>query len=410
MRTLFGGIGDAFADRNFRIYSIGAIISWITYFVQAIAFSWITWQVTHSTLWLGVVAFLNVAASLVFLPIGGVLADRYDRLPIVMTAYGFDCAKAGVLCWLAATDRLSLLPICVASFAHGLIHSFSVPAAYGMIPRFVAPDKLANAIGVSAAYSQFAVFAGPAVAGWILVHWGVAAAFATNVAGYIVYFITMAFLRTPPGFRQARAARRTVGEEIFDGARYVFGHKGLASLMLLVLVGDAISVSVYRMVPAYAGLVLDAGVGSASLLFGMAGLGATFSALWLAHGGTSRARPERVLRAMLWLALSITLLAGSTGIVVAALAMLLFGYSGETRRSGTVAIMQGSVDDAQRGRVMAFHFLLTQLAGGIGTVAVGLAAQHAGLRYPLLAAAMAVAITWLVVFLRRREIATTFLA
>ena len=44
-----GGIGEAFAERNFRIYSIGSITSWITYFVQAIAFSWATWEITRST-------------------------------------------------------------------------------------------------------------------------------------------------------------------------------------------------------------------------------------------------------------------------------------------------------------------------------------------------------------------------
>ena len=74
-----GGIGEAFAERNFRIYSVGSITSWITYFVQAIAFSWATWEITRSTTWLAVVALLDIAGSLLFMPLGGVLADRYDR-------------------------------------------------------------------------------------------------------------------------------------------------------------------------------------------------------------------------------------------------------------------------------------------------------------------------------------------
>ena len=74
MRKLLGGIADAFADRNFRIYSIGSIISWITYFIQAIAFSWTAWEASHSTAWLAVVSLLTVSATVVFIPIGGVLA------------------------------------------------------------------------------------------------------------------------------------------------------------------------------------------------------------------------------------------------------------------------------------------------------------------------------------------------
>ncbi|MFX8410456.1 hypothetical protein ABTL60_19495, partial [Acinetobacter baumannii] len=58
-----GGIGEAFADRNFRIYSVGSITSWITYYIQDIAFSWVTWEVTHSTVWLAVVAGITTIAA-----------------------------------------------------------------------------------------------------------------------------------------------------------------------------------------------------------------------------------------------------------------------------------------------------------------------------------------------------------
>ena len=50
MNLRLGGIGDALADRNFRIYTIGSVISWITFFVQVVAVSWTTWELTHSTL------------------------------------------------------------------------------------------------------------------------------------------------------------------------------------------------------------------------------------------------------------------------------------------------------------------------------------------------------------------------
>lgn len=408
MSRLLGGIGDAFADRNFRIYSIGSITSWITYFVQAIAFSWTAWQVTHSTTWLAIVSLLTVLATVLFMPIGGVLADRHDRFSMVMIAYAFDSVKALVLTILAFTGTMSLTAICISAFLHGVIHSFSIPASYGLMPRFVSRDRLASAIGVNSAYTQFAIFAGPALAGWILVHWGVAAAFAINVVGYAIYFTTCAFLRTPEGYRQSTSARQSIRRDMLEGARYIFSHRGLSALMVLVLAGDALSMAVYQMVPAFSDLILGAGVGGASILYGAAGLGATCAALWLAHGGAGRATPDRVLWAFLGLALSICLLAGSVGVVVAGCAMLLFGFSGETRRTATVSIMQSSIDDAQRGRVMSTQFLLTQIAGGLGTVAVGVAAQAAGLRVPMLAAALTLAVVWLIVIRKRKAISEAF--
>jgi hypothetical protein len=174
------------------------------------------------------------------------------------------------------------------------------------------------------------------------------------------------------------------------------------------LVGDAISGAVIQMLPAYSDRILGAGVGGVSLLFGAAGLGATFAALWLAHGGAGRATPERVLWAVLGVAIAACLLSAATHLAIAVGAMLLFGFSGETRRTGTVSIMQVSVDDAQRGRVMSTLFLFTRLAGGLGTATIGISAQEIGLRTPLLIAAAILAIVWLLVFRKRRRIAASF--
>lgn len=403
-----GGIGDAFADRNFRIYSIGSVISWITYFIQTIAFSWAAWEATHSTTWLAVITLLTVLATVLFIPLGGVLADRNDRFRMAMAAYACDAAKTIALMVLAFTGDLTLPVLCVSAFLHGLIHSFSIPASYGMMPWFVAPERLAAAIGVSAAYTQFAVFLGPAIAGWILVHWGVAAAFATNAIGYAIYFVTAAFLRTPPGYSQARAAPKSIRHDLFEGARYILGHKGLSALLLLVLAGDAVSMAVYQMMPAYSALILSMGAGDVSTLFGAAGVGATLSALWLAHGGTRRATPDNVLWAVSGIAVSIALLAASPSLWVAVAAMLLFGFSGDTRRTATTAIMQGSIDDAQRGRVMSSLFLFTQVAGGLGTVTVGLIAQGAGLRLPMAIAAVLLGLIWLAAIRNRKAIAMSF--
>jgi hypothetical protein len=178
--------------------------------------------------------------------------------------------------------------------------------------------------------------------------------------------------------------------------------------LLLVFVGDAIGGAVYQMLPAYADLVLGRSVGSVSLLFGAAGLGATCAALWLAHGGAARATPERVLWAVLGVGISVFLLAGVPHILLAAVAMLFFGFCGETRRTGTLSIMQLSIDDTQRGRVMSTLFLLGRVASGVGTVIIGATAQYVGLRLPLLVAVAILLLVWLAIYRRRAAIDAAF--
>jgi MFS family permease len=146
---------------------------------------------------------------------------------------------------------------------------------------------------VSAAYTQFAIFAGPALAGWILVRWGVAAAFFTNVVGYVVYFASTFFLVTPPHYQQARPGKKSIREDVLVGMSYVTRHKGLSALLMLILAGDSISNAIYKLMPAYSSDVLSMGTGAMSALYGAAGLGATLAALWLAHGGAPAPRRGR---------------------------------------------------------------------------------------------------------------------
>ena len=110
-----------------------------------------------------VVSAATTVTTVLFLALWGVLADRHDRLRILMGAHALDWIKSAVLAALALTRQLTLPLICISAVAHGFIHSFSIPASYGLLPRFVAKEKLASAIGVAAAHTQFAIFAGPAV-------------------------------------------------------------------------------------------------------------------------------------------------------------------------------------------------------------------------------------------------------
>jgi MFS family permease len=169
-----------------------------------------------------------------------------------------------------------------------------------LLPRFVAKEKLASAIGVAAAYTQFAIFAGPALAGWILVHWGAGLAFVTNVVGYFIFFSTMVLLRIPVGYAQGRSAQVSLKADFSEGVNHIVTHRGLSALLVLVLVGDAIAASV------------KLGAGTMATMFSAAGIGATVAALWLAYGGAGAATPSRVLWAVLGFAIAIYILAGAT--------------------------------------------------------------------------------------------------
>lgn len=408
MRVRLGGIGDALADRNFRVYTIGSVTSWISFFMQVVAISWTGWELTHSTTWLAIIALLDIAPNVLLVPLGSALADRYDRFKIVVISYVLALLQAVALAVLAYAGALTIWPLAVLVFLHGAIHSFSVPASYGMLPRFVARERLASAIAVNSAYTQIAIFAGPALAGWLILHHGVALAFAVNAAGYVIYLTSVAFLRTPGDYKPTASSGRSVLCDLIDGARYIFGHAGIGILLVLMLLGDVLSVSIYHMLPAFSADSLRLGVEGMTTILAVYGAGATLAALWLAHGGAKRAEAGLVLRAYVIYVCAIGGLILAGNLWLAAGGALLWGIAGQIRSTGTIALLQISIPDDQRGRVMGTEFLFSRIAGGVGTFLIGTISERHGLQLPMLVAVAVCLIVWAWAFSRRKRIAAAF--
>ncbi len=196
---------------------------------------------------------------------------------------------------LAFTGQLTIGWLAGLALFHGVVHAFSVPAAFGLLPRFVAPARLASAIAVSSAYTQLGIFIGPALAGWVLLHYGPATAFASNVFGYGVFFVSAARLRAPPGEASRKLPQRSFREDFVEGLVAIRAHAGVSELLMLMLFGDSLAAAVRQMLPALSDRNLGAGIGGLSTLLASAGIGATMAALWIAYGGRKRLHSGLVL-------------------------------------------------------------------------------------------------------------------
>ncbi|MGB5581560.1 MAG: MFS transporter, partial [Woeseia sp.] len=70
---------SALRNRNYAIYLAGNTISLHGLWLYRVALGWFAWQLSHSELWVGIVAFTQFAPAVIFGPVFGVLADRFDR-------------------------------------------------------------------------------------------------------------------------------------------------------------------------------------------------------------------------------------------------------------------------------------------------------------------------------------------
>ena len=67
-------IARALRHRDFALFAVGALISTMGMWVQQVAIGWLTWELTHSGAWLGIIALSNSLPSLILVPFAGAAA------------------------------------------------------------------------------------------------------------------------------------------------------------------------------------------------------------------------------------------------------------------------------------------------------------------------------------------------
>ena len=277
---------------NYAIYASGNAISLIGFWMQRIAVGWLTWELTESGGWLGLVAFADLFPSVFVGPIGGVVADRIDPLKIIAAAQSFAMVQSALLFALVAADLINVYLLILMVFLNGLAMGFNQPSRLAMVPSLVPRALIGNAVAINAIIFNSARFIGPALAGLFIASWGVGIAFAANAATYVPFLLALWVLRRriKGGLvgGAGKAPGTTLLDDIAEGLRYVAGHAGIGPLLFLLL---AISIGVrpfVELMPGFAAQVFDRGAEALAIMTSALGLGSIVSGIWMAkYGGTT---------------------------------------------------------------------------------------------------------------------------
>src|SRR5829696_1112067 len=132
-------------NANFGIYSAGSAVSLIGMWMQRIAIGWLTWELTKSGLWLGIVAFADFFPVLVVGPIAGAAADRWDRLRVVKSSQIILTIQATVLFALTASGHINVGLLVALTAFQGVVVAFNQPARLALVPSLVPQADLASA-------------------------------------------------------------------------------------------------------------------------------------------------------------------------------------------------------------------------------------------------------------------------
>jgi MFS family permease len=372
----------ALQEREFRLFFTGQLVSLLGDAVTPFALAWAVLDLTGSARDLGFVLAAKIAPLVVFLLVGGVFADRLPRRGVMVTADVARLAVQGATAALLLSHSARIWELIVLQALAGTGTAFFNPASTGLTPMTVSAGRLqeANALrGMSMASMQFA---GPALAGLLIVTVGPGYALAIDAASFGVSAFYLARLHLPP---HASLPPQSFGRDLLDGWREFTAR----TWVWLVVV----SVSLANMTDS-AWMVLAAvwikdghgGAGAWTVILVVSAIGA------LAAGATAlRLKPRRPL-----LLAAIVVAPNASPIIVLALKLpwqilvvtaLVTGFGNMLFNTLWETTLQQHIPPASLSRVSAYDWFGSLLCDPLGLALAGVLAAGIGMSRTLWIAA-----------------------
>ncbi|HSR55332.1 MAG TPA: MFS transporter, partial [Alphaproteobacteria bacterium] len=270
---------------NFRNYTAGNFASQLGMWVQRIAVQWLTWELTHSPTWLGIIAFVDFFPNIVMAPLAGALADRLDRLRAIRLYMWISGAITTTMAVLVLSGLIDVTLLVILVVANGTAMAFNYPVRLSIIHSLVGRETLTSAIGINALTFNIARIGGPALAGFIILHWGVGPAFLFTAVADVLFIISLHVisLEGQAETKRERRGLRDIPGEILDGFRYARAHEGIGPLLVILLATTLFARPFNDLFAGFADDVFGRGADGLAWLTGMLGLGAFIGSIFFAR-------------------------------------------------------------------------------------------------------------------------------
>jgi MFS family permease len=361
---------------NYRLWFAGQLFSLVGTWMQSTAQGYLVYELTHSSAYLGYVAFAAGAPTWLFMLWAGVIADRVPRRSILIVTQLAMMLGAGLLAGLIFADAIRAWHLVALAFVLGTANAFDAPARQAFVLELVDRGDLGNAIALNTLMFNAAVVVGPAVGGGVYAALGPAWCFTANAVSFLGVLGALAAMRlstAPPPSQRVPAL-----VDLRRGIVYVGRHRSIRVIIALLAVLTLFGFSYVSLLPAFAVKILHGDARVNGLLQSARGVGALGAALYIASLGRYR-RSGRLLTvgvlvmpvALLAFAAARALPSALAALVVVGAGLILFFNNANT-------LVQKLSDDALRGRVMSIYSLTFFGLMPLGSLAMGTLAESLG--------------------------------
>jgi MFS family permease len=365
----------ALRHRNYQLFFSGQLISLIGTWMDQVAESWLVYRLTGSSLLLGTVAFAGQIPVFLMSPIGGIVADRFNRRKILVATQSSMMVLALILAGLTLTHVVQVWHVVLLAALMGVVNAFDIPARQAFVVDMVAREDLVNAIALNSSMFNGARVIGPAVAGIVVALIGEGWCFFANGISFIAVIAGLLLMKIS---RPRLSIEGSPLQNVLEGFRFVSSTGPIRALMLLLGLVSFTAMPYAVLMPIFADQILHGGPKALGLLMGASGMGALGGAITLAMRKTLRGLGRWVAIACSCFGVVLIGFAYSRRLWLSVVLLVPVGFCMMLQMASSNTLVQSMVPDQLRGRIMSVYSMMFMGMAPLGALLAGSIAHGIG--------------------------------
>lgn len=400
----FRYLAQPFALRNYQLYVAGNVAANIAVWMQRMGVGWLTWELTGSAAWLGIMALAEAIPALVFTLFAGTIIDRVNFFRLLKAAQFLIFLYALALALITMTGLMTVWILMGLTVLRGFFGAFYRPARMTLIYSIVGKDLLPAALSFNSMIFNASRFVGPAMGGVIIILLDIAWVFVVTAVLYGIYSLIL-FAFDIDGSPTKQEKKSLLGDTL-AGLKYIIEQPAIRYQMAIILAAALLARPLTDLFPGFAGAVFERGADGLAWFLTAHGIGAVLGSFYLATRSKGLEGMTRLTLISIFF-ISATLFGFSIApsFYIAVFFVFAIGFFTIIQNISNQTLIQSNVDQAFRGRVLSIYGVTQQGIPALGALIMGVTAEYTGLRVPVMASAIIFMLICFLVWPRRKFLA-----
>jgi MFS family permease len=380
--------------RNFRLFLAGQFISLIGTWMQTAVLPMLTFTLTEKPILLGLLGFSSTLPALLFILPGGVIIERLNKKRLLVVLQTIMMLQAFTLAFLALTNRITYWHILVLAFILGSVNALEITTRQSLLVQLVDHEALPNAIALNSTIFNAARVIGPTLAVpffVLLSDIGAGWAFFANGVSYLFVIIGLLLIKLPVA-ESSPSRQSSPVQQFLEGVRYIRATPLVFGIIAMITIPAFWGFPFLQQLPAFSKMVISLPTDPESIVSTRNSLLLTFQGVgaFIAAGSLSilshrfKRKPLLMLAGQIAFASALITMSFLSAPPLAYAMMAILGWGMVTQMALSNTLIQLSVPDALRSRVVSVYLWALQGVAPFGSLVIGGIAQTLGISQALL--------------------------